>query len=64
MIKPMLIGWALHVGALWSACGVTAVRVNGRDEVTNLTSGLYNQPQPGNERWLPVATLVKRKCRN
>lgn len=46
-----------------SDCGVTAVTVNGRDEVRNLTWDLSNQPQPGNERWLPVTTLVKRKCR-
>lgn len=54
-MKRALFGRAVRVGAI-------AVAVNGRD-VENVTFGLYNQPQPGNEGWLPVTTLVKRKCR-
>lgn len=63
MMKHALFGQAVLVGATDHDCGFTAVAVNGRDDVENVTFGLYNQPQPGNEGWLPVTTLVKRKCR-
>lgn len=62
-MKRTLFGQAMRVGATDHDCGVIVVAVNGRDDVENVTFGLYNQPQPGNERWLPVTTLVKRKCR-
>ncbi|TNN01778.1 hypothetical protein fugu_011160 [Takifugu bimaculatus] len=60
-MKHALLGRAVRVGATDHDGGVTAVVVNGPDDVENVTFGPYNQPQPGNEHWLPVTTLVKRK---